>query len=149
MPLFRKKSSKARDETAGKAAAAAVSEADAAAAAAAQQQEEEEAAPKAPPPACLHEAARLGDVAALREMCLADPAAVGSKCEEGYSPMHLAVMSGRVEAIMMLLAFGGDPDSVAAENGETPLHLAVESEQLEAVQVGRPGMARLGPLSFV
>lgn len=76
---------------------------------------------------------------AIRALCIAG-ATPSTLSDEGYAPLHLAVLDAcsergkGMEAVLMLLAFGADPNADTARS-ETPLHLAVESGHIEAIQV--------------
>jgi ankyrin repeat protein len=82
----------------------------------------------------IEDAAAAGDVVTLRAMLEANPALAWAKESDGTTPLHLAALYGRKEAVGILLAFHAD---VAArdENGDTPLHLAAAKGWRELVLV--------------
>lgn len=59
------------------------------------------------------------------------PAAVnaGAKTDledlDGWTPLHVAAVTGQTQSIAVLARFGADIDAAAAGHGETPLHLAI------------------------
>jgi ankyrin repeat protein len=80
----------------------------------------------------LHEAARNGDIACLKEMLEQeqDPDLVGP---EGRTPLHYAARFGHVPAVDMLLSNGATV-SIRDMRGQTTLHLAAESGHVDVVQ---------------
>lgn len=61
--------------------------------------------------------------------------------DEGMYPLHLAVLIGQPEAVLMLLAFGADPNTTCAKSSQTALHVATEGGQLELLQASLPHYA--------
>ncbi|SNY63004.1 ankyrin repeat domain-containing protein [Paractinoplanes atraurantiacus] len=72
-------------------------------------------------------AARDGDLAALRRLLGADPAAVGARGWMGETALHAAAASGAVEAVRMLIGAGA-PARARRDNGDTALHRAATGE---------------------
>lgn len=80
----------------------------------------------------LHEAARSGDIASLKEMLGQgqDPDLAG---EEGRTPLHYAALYGHVSAVDMLLSNGATA-SIRDTRGQTALHLAANGGHIDVVQ---------------
>jgi ankyrin repeat protein len=80
----------------------------------------------------LHEAARNGDIASLKEMLVQgkDPDLAG---EEGRTPLHYAALHGHESAIDMLLS-NGATISFGDMRGQTALHLAADRGHVDVVQ---------------
>src|SRR5262245_61069057 len=75
----------------------------------------------------IHDAAREGDVAKVKELLRADPRlanAVDDTLGIGYTPLHWAAERGHKDVVEVLLTAGAD---ISAKNGHggTPLHTAV------------------------
>jgi ankyrin repeat protein len=73
--------------------------------------------------ATIEDAAAAGDAATLRTMLEADPALALAKEADGTTPLHLAALYGRADAVRVLLGFHADV-SARDDDGDTPLHLA-------------------------
>jgi hypothetical protein len=72
----------------------------------------------------IHDAARGGDVKALKRFLAEDPSLVHATTEVGNTPLHVAVICGEAGAARLLLERGAALD--ATNNvGWTPLHSAV------------------------
>lgn len=56
----------------------------------------------------IHDAARTGDAARVRELLASDPRLVGTRDGNGRTPLHLAAYRGHREVIEVLLASGAD-----------------------------------------
>ncbi|MEO7718351.1 MAG: ankyrin repeat domain-containing protein [Capsulimonas sp.] len=82
----------------------------------------------------LHDAARMGNLAAARE-AIAGGADVNSQDEEHYTtPLQWAAAFGQTDVVRFLLDAGGDV-SYADENGDTPLGSAVGNGHLEIARL--------------
>eukprot|EP00434_Breviolum_minutum_P034105 symbB.v1.2.030178.t1/scaffold3234.1/size60527/5 len=82
----------------------------------------------------IHEAARKGNLAALRHCLRADPGSVGEKDRDGRTPLHKAASDGHVAAAEFLLSKGAAVD--ATENyGQTPLYSAAFFGKVEAAEL--------------
>jgi uncharacterized protein len=80
------------------------------------------------------EAAAVGDVRALEAQLAADPAAVGARAPDGFTPLHYAAFFGGAAAVEVLLAAGADPDAEAGAGALRPLHSAAAARDLEAAR---------------
>jgi ankyrin repeat protein len=75
----------------------------------------------------IHTAATLGRVAEIESILAEKPEFVNAKDEEGYTPLHLAVLvSGNKEAVKILIAKGANVNG-RNNTGATPLHMALTS----------------------
>jgi len=75
----------------------------------------------------LHEAAALGNIAALRQE-LAAEGSVAAVDELGNTPLHFAALYGATKAVGVLIAAGADVNAANAL-GRTPLHYAALQQQ--------------------
>jgi uncharacterized protein len=74
----------------------------------------------------LYEAAALGDVACIRTLARATPAAVGERSPDGWPPLHLAAYFGHGDAVDALLEARADVRAYSTnEEGNTALHAAL------------------------
>ena len=71
------------------------------------------------------EAARRGDAEMLREWGESDPEALHEPDELGWHPLHEAVRAGHVEAVRVILGFGGNIN-LQTYTGVSPLNIALE-----------------------
>jgi ankyrin repeat protein len=71
----------------------------------------------------IHDAARKGDLARVRELIAGEPAQVNSRDRNGSAPLHHAAMSGHLDIVRMLLEQNAEID-LADKQGSTPLHAA-------------------------
>ena len=71
----------------------------------------------------LHEAARAGDVAAVRAILAKNPYRVGDRRDDKLTPLHAAAQGGHEEIADLLLAASASPNA-RAYDGSTPLHAA-------------------------
>ena len=77
----------------------------------------------------IHEAAKSGDSAKLRELLNKNPELLYSKDEVGKTPVHWAVGKGQPEALRVLLdEYKADPN-IRNNNDGTPLHVAASQAQ--------------------
>ncbi len=88
----------------------------------------------------LRQAAALGDLPRLRAL-LAQRAAIDSRDPSGRSPLMLAVLYGRADAVDLLLATGADANAADA-NGTTPLQAALARNRSDIVEALRRAGAR-------
>jgi ankyrin repeat protein len=88
----------------------------------------------ADPPLDVFEAAALGRLDLLRDHLAADPAAVGARAADGFTPLHLAAFFGGADAVRLLLAAGADANA-GDDNaiGVWPLNSAVAARDAAAV----------------
>ncbi len=115
------------------------------------------ALPPASHAAPIHDAARAGDVAKMRQLIDAG-ADFRAKDERQQSPMDVAAANGRVEIIALLLAKGVNVNAPNAPKGpynlNMPLFLAAQGGQLEAIKLlirkdaktGKPDQKELNAL---
>ncbi len=71
----------------------------------------------------IHDAAKRGDLARVRELIESDPAQVNSRDGNGSVPLHQAAIGGHLEIVSMLLDRKAEID-LADNQGSTPLHAA-------------------------
>ena len=85
----------------------------------------------------IFEAAALGDVAILRALLDADPAAVASFSGDGWTPLHLAAAFGGPEAVRALIERGADVHVVSRNPQQNQaLHAALAlSGDLETIRL--------------
>jgi ankyrin repeat protein len=84
----------------------------------------------------VYDAAALGDVDRLRELCEEDPQRIRALSGDGFSPLHLAAFFGGGEGVRALLALGAEVNAEAANATRvTPLHSA--AARCDADAVGR------------
>ena len=86
----------------------------------------------------VFEAAAVGDLGRLREL-VHDKSAANAWSSDGFTPLHLAVFFGHLEAARCLLAQGADLEAAARNQrfaGKArPLHSAVAAQHLEVIMV--------------
>ena len=58
----------------------------------------------------------------------------GLSVSAGYTPLHLAAMSGRTSAVTALVGMGADPN-ISSRTGDTALHLACHGGHVTSVRV--------------
>ena len=80
----------------------------------------------------LHDAAKAGDVEAVRAILATDPYRVTDRRDDRLTPLHLAASGGHVEIAGLLLRASGNPNA-RDYGGATPLHAAAEHGRLEIV----------------
>jgi ankyrin repeat protein len=78
----------------------------------------------------VFESAALGKTERLRELLSEDPASANAYGDDGFQPLGLACFYGRVDAAIVLLDHGADPNTLARnEHIKTnALHAAAASE---------------------
>nr|AWV55760.1 cysteinyl aspartate specific proteinase 3 [Eriocheir sinensis] len=81
----------------------------------------------------LHAAALRGSASIITTL-VEHRAKVDQVDSEGYTPLMVAALSGRVDAVRALLASGADPRLTRLDTGETALHMAMNG--------GSPGVVR-------
>ena len=79
----------------------------------------------------IHEAVSCGDLEQVQDLIQEDPSVVGLRDAEGSTPLHLAVKTGRMDMVGLLIDHGAEPDAVQA-SGNTyvaekfrPIDLAI------------------------
>jgi ankyrin repeat protein len=88
---------------------------------------------EAPQSEDIHQAARDGDVDAVRQMLAANPELVQSVDEEQRTPLYLAAGTDSAELVEVLMAADADVNA-QTRGGDTPLHLAVLRGSPEVVE---------------
>jgi ankyrin repeat protein len=84
----------------------------------------------------IHEAAATGRVARLEAVLASTPEAVNSWSPDGFQPLGLAAFFGHPAAVDLLLARGGEINTVAQHSfGVTALHAALASPTPEVARV--------------
>jgi len=78
----------------------------------------------------LHLACEIGDLQRIKEIVSAHPSALEQRDERGSTPLHLAALNGRLEAVK-LLAERGAALNARGPLGATPLRLALENGRNE------------------
>ncbi len=74
----------------------------------------------------ITEAAALGDSDAVAAALARDPAAVGARSQDGWTPLHLAAFFGHAPVAAVLVAAGADLAAVSANGmANQPLHAAL------------------------
>lgn len=82
----------------------------------------------------ITEAARAGDIAAVRDLLTADPVLVHTHSYDGWTPLHLAAHYGHSQVAEMLLAHGADVNARATNDlGSSPLLWAIMGQDVAAV----------------
>ncbi|MCX6561185.1 MAG: ankyrin repeat domain-containing protein [Candidatus Aminicenantes bacterium] len=71
----------------------------------------------------IHAAAAAGDLVKLKALLASDPALVRSRDGKGMTPLHIASVEKRKDAVALLLAAGADVKAIDADK-YTPLHRA-------------------------
>ena len=80
----------------------------------------------------IYEAARRGDIAAVKQRLAAGTKA-DTKTKDGTTPLHTAARFGHKEVAELLIAKGADVN--AAVDGITPLHFAVARGHKEVAEL--------------
>jgi ankyrin repeat protein len=84
----------------------------------------------------VYDAAALGDVERVRELCNEDPQRIKALAPDGFSALHLAAFFGGGETVRALLDLGADANAEAANAMRVrPLHSA--AARCDADAVGR------------
>lgn len=82
----------------------------------------------------IAEAARAGDIAAVRDLLAAEPVLVHTYSYDGWTPLHLAAHYGHSQVAEMLLAHGADVQARATNDlGTTPLLWAIMGQDVAAI----------------
>jgi len=83
----------------------------------------------------VHEAAKSGDIAKLRQLLDKDPKLLNLKDEIGKTPVHWAVGKGQPAALQVMLdEYKADPN-IRNNNDGTPLHVAASQAQPECARI--------------
>lgn len=72
----------------------------------------------------IHHAARKGNAAILKLLLDANSSVINAHDDDGFTPLHLAVMSGRQDVVELLVAKKARIDEVE-KSGRTPLYFVV------------------------
>jgi ankyrin repeat protein len=83
----------------------------------------------------IHEAAKSGDIAKIKDLLDKDPGLLYVKDEQGKTPLHWAVGRGQVEAARFLLDTYHVDVNVRNNNEGTPLHVAASQAQPKAAEL--------------
>lgn len=83
----------------------------------------------------IHEAAKTGDLVAIRRLVDADPGVLTNLCEMGKTPLHWATGKGQLEAIKLLVNGYGVDVNIRNANGGTPVHVAASQAQTNALRL--------------
>jgi len=78
----------------------------------------------------IHDAARLGTAAEVRQILAADPAARDVRNQLGASPLHMAATNGDSGPLKALIAAGASVNARDREDN-TPLHMAAYTDKSE------------------
>ncbi len=81
----------------------------------------------------IHDAARDGDLARLRDLAK-DPAVINLQDSSGDTPLHHAARNGRADAVKLLLELGGNPASFNLR-GENALDLAIAGHHSSCIKL--------------
>ena len=79
-------------------------------------------------------AAGSGDLAALRDLVAADPAAVSAADDRNCTPLHSAVNGGHAAVATFLLDAGADIEAIDID-GDTPLHWAACTDNIAMIDL--------------
>lgn len=74
----------------------------------------------------IHEAARVGDLARVRELVGADPESINARADEDETPLHSAIMGGHIEIVTFLLEQGAEADARNSVNQSPLLYAAYQ-----------------------
>lgn len=84
----------------------------------------------------IHEAAAVGQLARIEQLLASDATAVNAWSPDGFQPLGLAAFFGRPEAVQVLLAAGGEVNTVARHPfGVNALHAALAGPRPEIARV--------------
>ncbi len=83
----------------------------------------------------IHEAAKTGDLAAIRRLADADPGVLTNLCEMGKTPLHWATGKGQLDAIKLIVNEYGIDVNVPNANQGTPVHVAASQAQTNALRL--------------
>ena len=95
----------------------------------------------------IFQAAATGNVARLKALVGADPAAANARRPDGLTPLHMAALYAQRQAVVYLMTNGADVNAVARHSG-TPLDVAYEAENREFISWLESKGARVTPLRF-
>lgn len=80
----------------------------------------------------IHEAAKLDDLERIKVLVKSWPEVLEATDEKGYTPLHMAVLHGRMAAASLLLEFRANPNT-RTRAGQAALHLAAQKGSLPVV----------------
>ncbi len=75
----------------------------------------------------IHDAARKGDLAKLKELVAANPSVVSAVDKMGKTPLHIAAVNNQLDAAVFLIEHGTDVNAKDKNGGFTALDLALSS----------------------
>lgn len=81
----------------------------------------------------IHDAARQGDLAKVKEMLAHTPGLLHLKTESGKTPLHFAAEGGHLDVVDFLLSKGAEVDARNADD-ETPLHYAAGYSHMDVIK---------------
>ena len=82
----------------------------------------------------IHDAAKAGDVARVKELLAANPDLIESKEKDGGTPLHMAAVAGSKEIVEFLIAKGANVNA-RSDLGVTPLHSATYKWSKQVAEV--------------
>ncbi|TRY27329.1 ankyrin repeat domain-containing protein [Brevibacillus sp. LEMMJ03] len=84
----------------------------------------------------IMQAAMNGDAKSVQACLAADGSLAGAYSEDGWTALHLVAYFGHLEAALVLLDHGADPEVRSRNRMEnTPLHAAVANRQVAAARL--------------
>jgi ankyrin repeat protein len=82
----------------------------------------------------VHDAAKNGDLAKVKEILSKNPELITTQNEDGKTPLHLATGWGRIDVMKYLISLKVDLN-IKNKDGGTPLHVAASQGQPEAAKL--------------
>jgi ankyrin repeat protein len=91
--------------------------------------------PEKPEAVPLYHAARLGFRDLAEHLIAEHPEHVNARGGEEETPMHVAVLEGHFDILLLFIEHGADVNGRSSKRGDTPLHRASKNGGLEAGQI--------------